>query len=77
MKSAKFVRNQERVALDKYHKAFDNVLYVQATKDDVSPYKRRSNQLIDEALAISGSPSFKVTLIEWNSDEVAFLEKFA
>lgn len=61
-------------ASKRYHKGYDNVLFVRATRKNRNV--ARANHLIDTALALCGSPYYRVDHTEWNQDEIAFLQAF-
>lgn len=62
---------QEAQAL--YNGHFDNHLFTKATNGKSSKY---ANALIDEALAICGSPYHKLSFRRWGKEAMAFLERF-
>lgn len=67
-------RNQEQSAMNKYNNNYDNDLYRKATENKSNKY---ANALIDEALALCGSPFFKMSNRKWSPEAENFLNKFA
>lgn len=58
----------------RYHRHFDNKVYLAAT---IHGNSDRANLLIDEAMAICGSPYHAIHQDEhWNEAELAFLQMF-
>jgi len=76
MKSTKFQLGDDRFyqAQKVYNSAFDNHLYTMATQGKGTQY---ANALIDEAMALCGSPFHKMSNRRWSVKAVAFLERFA
>ena len=60
-------------AMKKYHERYDNELYKAATDGRDPVY---CNRLIDNALALSGHPDYKLDRYEWSEEALAWLEKF-
>ena len=58
----------------KYHAGYNNDAFYLAIKRKGSAY---ANCLIDEALALCGSPYEKLSFRNWGKDAIAFLKKFA
>ena len=66
-------RLQARSAMQAYHGRFDNDVYRYATEGKSVEY---ANALIDEALAICGHPSYKLSRRRWAQPAGAFLRLF-
>ena len=64
----------EEYANKRYHQAYDNELYTVATTGKSIEY---ANALIDEALALCGSPYYKLSRRQWSSNAIEFLKRFA
>jgi len=60
-------------ASNRYHAKYDNIAYRKATSGKSVKY---ANALIDEAMAVCGHPSFRVTWRSWGVEAEAFLERF-
>lgn len=67
-------KTQENLAQAWYTKYFNAHLFTLATKGKSAQY---TNALTNEALAISGSPYFKLSLRTWSSAALDFLTQFA
>ena len=63
-----------REAQGKYNRAFDPALYNAAVRGKSIAY---ANYLIDEALALVGSPHHRVSRRRWAAPALAFLARFA
>jgi len=63
----------EGAANDKYNGRFNNAAYQAATKNRTVKF---ANALIDEALALCGSPHHKVTYRAWSPVALDFLALF-
>ena len=76
MKAIKYRLGDDRHhrAMNVYHVHYDNKLYAKAIKGKSVRY---GNALIDEALALCGSPFYKLSDRRWSAAAVAFLERFA
>ena len=76
MKVTKFDLGEDRFyrAQNVYNMHFDNVRYTAATQGKSTQY---ANALIDEAMALCGSPYHKMSDRRWSTEAVAFLERFA
>lgn len=64
----------------RYNDLYDNTIYVDAvgTPFDNPEVVKRANRLIDAALALCGSPYYRVDQsIKWTAQEMAFLNLFA
>lgn len=64
---------QDIVAYTRYNTQYDNTFYKIATHKKTLKY---SNSLIDEALAICGSPYYKLSRRRWSKDAINFLKLF-
>jgi hypothetical protein len=64
---------QDRVAMKKYHAAYSNTHYVRATTGKSVQY---ANALTDEALALCGSPYYRLSNRRWSVEAQSFLERF-
>lgn len=69
----KLAQKQEDTALALYNENFDNGLFSRAIVDKDSRY---ANSLINEALAICGSPYCKLSGRRWGKDAREFLKSF-
>jgi hypothetical protein len=73
MKTYSMANEQDQKATKKYHAHFNNVLYTKAIQGKTTQY---ANALIDEALALCGSPHYKVSFRNWSQEAIAFLKPF-
>ena len=60
-------------AMDRYNAAYSNTHHVKATQGKSTRY---ANALIDEALALCGSPYYKLSNRAWSVEAQSFLERF-
>lgn len=74
------MKHQESLAWDRdiyatrhYNGRYDNHVYSKATQGRGNAY---ANALIDEALALCGSPFYKLSNRNWGKDAQAFLSLF-
>ena len=74
MKSHKLATAVEKAAMAKYHAQFESYLFTAAIKGKTTEY---ANALIDEAMAMSGSPYYKLSNRNWSMKASAFLFRFA
>jgi hypothetical protein len=65
---------QHSLAMSLYNRYYDNCLYQRATTGRSPKY---ANALIDEALALCGSPYYKVSRRNWRAEAIDFLFRFA
>ena len=65
---------QEAVAMARYNQRYDNHLYQLATQ---SKSNQHANALINEAMAICGSPYYKLSRRRWSSAALDFLTLFS
>lgn len=65
---------QQELAMMLYNRYYDNHLYQRATAGKSSKY---ANALMNDAMALCGSPYYKVSRRNWNSKAVDFLYRFA
>jgi hypothetical protein len=63
---------QHELAMALYNARYDNALYSQATGGKSNGY---ANALIDEALALCGSPYYRVSRRNWGPEAVGFLSQ--
>ena len=63
-----------KAATAKYNAKFNNVTFLAATEGKSSPY---ANALIDDSLALCGSPHYKLSNRRWSKDALAHLQNFA
>ena len=61
---------QEIKAMKKYNALYNNVTFTKATQGKSTQY---ANALIDESLAICGSPYYKLSYRRWGKDALAHL----
>ena len=73
-KQNEIAKNQEAQAMKKYHAGYDNHLYAIATCGKETAY---ANSLINEALAICGSPYYKLSFRNWSKAALNFLSRFS
>jgi len=65
--------NLYKDASQKYLERFDNDVYRSAT---IGKSARYANELLDNAMALCGNPSYRVTFRKWNESAQDFLELF-
>lgn len=65
--------NQEAKAMKKYHSCYNNQTYIDATWDKTSQY---ANALIDECMALCGSPYYKLSSRRWGKAAIKHLRLF-
>jgi len=70
----KLAEKQEALAMAKYNANYDNHLYALATQGKSNAY---ANALIDEAMAICGSPYYKLSNRQWSSAAIDHLTRFS
>ena len=66
-------KNQDSLAMAKYNNNYNNHLYQIATQGKSSTY---ANALIDEAMAICGSPYYRLSFRQWSKAALSFLAEF-
>jgi len=76
----RYIREMSNRAMPRYHGHFDAELFKRALMavcgtEDRSNVKR-SNELIDEAMALCGHPAYGISETQWSPAEMAFLEPF-
>jgi len=70
----KLVRDREVEAMERYHAGYNNIIFVKATVGKSTQY---ANALIDESLAICGSPYYKLSNRKWSAEAIEHLNNFA
>jgi len=73
-KTLEFGDGQSRQAMKRYNENFNARLYNQATARKSVGY---ANRLIDDALAICGSPHYAISDRRYSKEAMTFLEAFA
>jgi len=73
MKSMNIAVKMDFLAKHYYHEHFDNAIYHKATKGKTSTY---DNALINEAMAICGSPFYTISWRNWSKEAIDFLSLF-
>ena len=66
-------RKQEIAAVERYQIRYNTATHMAATAGKITKY---ANALIDEALAICGSPYYKLSNRRWSKEALAYLALF-
>lgn len=66
-------RNQEQAATNKYNQLYQNHVYAKAVEGKSNRY---ANDLINEALAVCGSPYYKLSNRNWSQEALDFLKLY-
>jgi len=74
MYSQQLAGNQYTKALTFYHSRYVNHTYSRATHGKSSNY---ANALINEALAVCGAPSYRLSRRRWSQAALTFLKLFS
>lgn len=69
----RLARNQEVEAMRRYHAGYNNITFLKATVGKSVQY---ANALIDESLAICGSPYYKMSNRKWSAEALEHLSNF-
>jgi hypothetical protein len=74
MEKQQYIANiQERHAMEFYHSRYVNRVYQIAIQGKNNRY---ANKLLDDAMAICGSPYYKLSHVPWGCNSIAFLSLF-
>jgi len=73
MKTFGLADKLHQIAMNRYNQKYNNNSFQVATNGKSSEY---ANALIDEALALCGSPFYKLSSRNWGSEAIAHLRKF-
>ncbi len=68
---------RHQAAVKRYQQCYNNALYQRATAGKRTQRRIvRANKMLDEAMAMCGSPYYKVTYTKWTDAEIDFLAPF-
>jgi hypothetical protein len=74
MKPRHLASKQHNAALERYDERFDNAHYARVTGGKSTSF---CNRLIDDCLALCGSPYHSLSESEYTPDAISYLERFA